>query len=44
VLEKGTFKFTKEELASAKRGTPWSTYFDIIKDGYTYSIAENHYL
>lgn len=44
VLEKGAFKFTKEELASAKRSTPWSSYFDIIKDGYTYSIAENDYL
>lgn len=44
VLEKGAFKFTKEELASAKRSTPWSSYFDIIKDGYTYSIAETDYL
>ena len=44
VLEKGAFNFTKEELASAKRSTPWSSYFDIIKDGYTYSIAENDYL
>ena len=44
VLEKGAFQFTKEELASAKRSTPWSSYFDIIKDGYTYSIAESDYL
>ena len=39
----GTFKFSKEDLASAKRITDWSEYFTIMAHGKEYHIHEDEY-